>query len=171
MNTHDTLIALRRIMRAVDLHSKRLERTVGLTVPQLLVLQSLDAGAGHTVGEIAGDVHLSQGTVTAMLDRLVAKGLVTRRRSESDRRKVRVTLTPEGVSQVNDAPGLLQDGFIQRFESLASWEQKMLAASLERIAELLDAQHVDASPILDSGELVVKAKTEPRAAAPRVTKD
>lgn len=157
-------------MRAVDLHSKRLERTVGLTVPQLLVLQSLEGTDGRTVGDIAGDVHLSQGTVTAVLDRLVAKGLVTRRRSESDRRKVRVTLTPEGEAQVGDAPALLQEGFIQRFESLASWEQKMLAASLERVAELLDAEDMDASPILQSGELVVKREEKPRAPARRSSK-
>jgi len=142
-------------MRAVDLHSKRLERTVGLTVPQLLVLQSLAGSDNATVGEVAGGVHLSQGTVTAVLDRLAGKGFVTRTRSDTDRRKVCVMLTPEGKAKLAETPNMLQEGFVQRFEALASWEQKMLTASLERVAELLDARDVDAAPILETGDLLV----------------
>ena len=156
MNTHDTLIALRRIMRAIDLHSKSLERSAGLTVPQLLVLQALEGPEGRSVGNIAQEVHLSQGTVTAIIDRLEVKQLVARQRSQQDRRKVRVTLTDAGRAKVSEAPAMLQEGFVSRFEALPSWEQKMLAASLERIAQLLDAEHVDAAPILDTGEIVAK---------------
>lgn len=154
MNTRETLIALRRIMRAISLHSKSLERTAGLTVPQLLVLQSLENPAGRFVGCVAQDVNLSQGTVTAVIDRLESKALVTRNRSESDRRKVRVALTEAGRTKVKEAPAMLQEGFVERFEALPSWEQQMLTASLEHIAELLDAEGVDASPILEAGDIV-----------------
>lgn len=156
-------------MRAVDLHSKQLEKSVGLTVPQLLVLQSLASSDGLTVGEVAGGVHLSQGTVTAVLDRLAGKGFVTRARSETDRRKVRVALTPEGKAKLAEAPDMLQEGFVQRFEALASWEQKMLTASLERVAELLDAIDMDAAPILEAGEILLKSEAEQRPTPPKKT--
>ncbi len=153
MNARETLIALRRITRAIDLHSKRLERSAGLTVPQLLVLQVLAERRDPGVSEVARVVHLSQGTVTAVVDRLEAKGLVARTRSDADRRKVCLSLTANGEAQLDNAPSLLQEEFVDRFDQLRDWEQKMLTASVERIAELMDAQDVDASPILESGEI------------------
>ncbi|HEY5719889.1 MAG TPA: MarR family transcriptional regulator, partial [Gammaproteobacteria bacterium] len=63
------VVALRRIIRAVDLHSKRLLQSHGLTGPQLLLLREL-AAAGHcTVGQLAGRLRLGQATVTAILAR------------------------------------------------------------------------------------------------------
>lgn len=156
MNTRDTLIALRRIMRAVDLHSKSLQRSAGLTVPQLLVLQSLDGAEAYSVGEVARAVSLSQATTTAILDRLVTKGLVARRRSETDRRRVRVILTDAGRVKLAEAPAMLQESFVARFDALPSWEQKMLTAALERVADLLNAEAEDASPILQTGEIVIE---------------
>jgi DNA-binding MarR family transcriptional regulator len=154
MTSQQILVALRRIMRAIDLRSKHLEKLVGLTVPQLLVLQQLQAGHELSVSEIARGVNLSQSTVTSMLHRLEAKGLVTRKRNEDDRRKVRICLTREGREQVRDAPGLLQEEFVNRFEMLEPWEQKMLTSSVERIAAIMDAEAVDASPILQVGEII-----------------
>ncbi|MEE4174295.1 MAG: MarR family transcriptional regulator [Xanthomonadales bacterium] len=156
MNAQDTLTALRRITRAIDLHSKRLERSAGFTVPQLLVLQSVGDLGTPSVSQLAREVHLSQGTVTAIIDRLAAKGLVERTRSLEDRRRVCVSLTDRGETSLAKAPSLLQEEFVERFSQLHSWEQKMLAASLERIAELMDAEHVDASPILETGELLTE---------------
>jgi DNA-binding MarR family transcriptional regulator len=156
MEAKETLTALRRITRAIDLHSKRLERTAGFTVPQLLVLQSVGELGTPSVSQVAREVHLAQGTVTAIMDRLAAKGLVERTRSEEDRRRVSVSLTDRGETSLAEAPSLLQEEFVERFSQLRSWEQKMLAASLERIAELMDAERVDASPILETGELLTE---------------
>ena len=154
MASNNILIALRRIMRAIDLHSKKLERSAGLTVPQILILQAIGEAGGLGVSEIARRVSLSQATVTSVIDRLVKKGLVTRDRSHSDRRVVTITLTAEGAGQLEKAPGLLQEEFVTRFDALEPWEQKMLTAAVERIASIMDAQTVDASPILQVGEIL-----------------
>jgi DNA-binding MarR family transcriptional regulator len=164
MNTRDTLIALRQIMRAVDLHSKSLERSAGLTVPQLLILQALDGPEPRSVGELATTVSLSQATTTAVLDRLATKKLVERRRSESDRRRVLVGLTEAGRLKLAEAPSMLQESFVARFDALPSWEQKMLTAALERVADLLNADQRDVSPILQVGEIVPKGGVTPRPA-------
>ena len=141
-------------MRAIDLHSKRLEKQVGLTVPQLLVMQELLVAGDLSGSHIARRINLSQATVTSVLDRLEAKGLVQRSRHSSDRRVVSICLTTEGRRQVENAPGLLQEQFVERFGRLEPWEQKMLTSSVERIAALMDAGKVDASPILQIGELL-----------------
>lgn len=161
MNSRETLIALRRIMRAIDLHSKQLERSVGLTVPQLLVLRIVQDKRRPTVGDVVREVHLSQGTVTAIIGRLEAKALLRREPHERDGRKVCVLLTPAGKTRLDSAPEMLQEDFIERFEQLPSWEQKMLTACLERVAELMDAEAVDASPILDTGDIVASISPGP----------
>lgn len=153
MIDHDAiLIALRRITRAIDLQSKRLMKTTGLTAPQLVILQLLKREGVLSSGAIARSVMLSQATVTSIVERLERGDLVRRRRGETDRRQVFVELTEAGLAKMEAAPELLQAGFVKAFDKLESWEQHMLIASVERIAELMDAEDLGASPILDVGE-------------------
>lgn len=149
----EILIALRRITRAIDIYSKRLVKSSGLTAPQLVVLQSLRQRGELAPSAIARVVSLSQATVTSILDRLEAQKFVERRRSESDRRVVLVGLTSLGLEKVQGAPELLQAGFLRAFRELPSWEQHMLIASVQRVAELMDAEEIDASPILAAGDM------------------
>jgi hypothetical protein len=55
---------------------------------------------------------------------------------------------------LRSAPSLLQEEFVARFEQLEGWEQKMLTAAVERIAAIMDAEAVDASPILQVGDIL-----------------
>ncbi len=148
--TTDVLITLRRIIRAIDMRSRRLMQHSGFTGPQLLVLQALGQYQEMSAGELAREVNLSQGTITSILDRLEKRNLIQRIRSHTDRRKVYVTLTEEGKAQLASAPTLLQERFIQRFEELKDWEQHQILASLQRLAEMMDAQDIDAAPVLDT---------------------
>ena len=141
-------------MRAVDLHSKRLERQAGLTVPQILIMQAVQEAGVLQVSEIARRVSLSHSTVTSVLDRLEKKEVVQRNKIETDHRVVRVTLTIKGMEQITNAPELLQKDFVDRFQHLELWEQTMLTSAVQRIASLMDAQTVDASPILQAGEIL-----------------
>ncbi len=150
-NIHEVLVALRRVIRATDLHSKHLAKTTGLTAPQILLLQAIRDKGEVTIGELANDISLSQATVTTILDRLEKRELVYRERSTEDKRKVHAYLTKDGVSILKDAPMPLQDQFARQFNDLQPWEQTMIIASLQRISHMMDAQHIDASPVLDIG--------------------
>lgn len=149
----EVLVALRRVIRATDLHSRHLARTTGLTAPQILVLQAIRDSGQVTIGELARAVSLSQATVTTILDRLEARGLVYRQRSEQDKRKVHAHLTPGGAAVLQDAPVPLQERFAARFAALQDWEQAMVIAALQRVASMMDAEDIDASPVLDLGVL------------------
>jgi DNA-binding MarR family transcriptional regulator len=151
MKTYDqVLVALRQIIRAIDLHSKRLEREAGLTGPQLLVLQLIASNGEATSGQIAREVSLSQATVTTILDRLEKKGLLTRVRSTEDKRKVIVTLTNAGTMALSKAPTLLQESFINAFNKLDSDEQDSMLSTLQHVASMMNADELDAAPLLDS---------------------
>lgn len=152
-NIENVLITLRRIIRAADLHSKHLVKTAGLTAPQLLLLQAIRECGDVTIGELAKEINLSQATVTTILDRLEKRELVYRVRSKQDKRKVNAYLTDSGRQMLDSAPTPLQAHFIRRFRSLPDWEQNMILSALQRVAQMMDAEHIDASPFLDVGDL------------------
>ncbi|MBQ0783179.1 MAG: MarR family transcriptional regulator, partial [Amphritea sp.] len=59
----------------------------------------------------------------------------------------------KGMVLMKGAPTSQQDIFVRNFEDMQNWEQSMVVSSLERIAFMLNAQHLDAAPLLDIGEL------------------
>ncbi len=148
---NDTLRAIRRILRATDMGGRKLAAATGLTPSQLLVLQRIERDGGITPSVIAADLEFGQATVTNIVDRLVADGLVTRRRSERDKRQVLLAATEAGRSLLERAPDLLQARFRAGFETLPPWEQAMMLAALERLAHILDADRIDAAPLIDAG--------------------
>lgn len=149
----DVLVALRRVIRATDLHSKHLAKTTGLTAPQILLLQTIRSKGEVTIGELANEISLSQATVTTILDRLEKRKLVYRERSSEDKRKVHAYLTEQATEVLKEAPIPLQDHFARQFGDLQEWEQTMIISSLQRVAQMMDAQHLDAAPVLDIGIL------------------
>ena len=84
--SQDVLVLLRQIIRVTDMHDKQLSRITGLTMPQLMTMQTLDAEGAITIGVLARKMNLAQATVTSILDRLELKGLVRRERSHSRQR-------------------------------------------------------------------------------------
>lgn len=152
----ELLIALRRVIRAIDLRSKQLSKEVGLTGPQLLVLQNIQEKPGVLGREIAQNINLSAATVTTILDRLATKRLIERVRSTEDKRKVGVYLTDEGKEAIENAPRALQEHFIERFSRLQEWEQSQMVATMQRLASMMDADELDASPVLEVGGLADK---------------
>jgi len=153
-NYDEVLVALRRVIRATDLHSKRLSKNAGLTAPQLLIMRTIRDLGQVTIGTIADKVSLSQATVTTILDRLELRKLVYRVRSTQDKRKVHAHLTEAGGEILARAPNPLQEDFIKKYQALAEWEQTMILASLQRVANMMDADHIDASPVLDVGPVL-----------------
>ena len=149
----EVLIAIRRVIRATDLHSKYLAKTTSLTAPQMLLLQTIGNHGEITIGGLAQEVSLSQATVTTILDRLEKRQLVYRERSTQDKRRVHAYLTEEAAELLKDAPIPLQDHFSRQFRELHDWEQNMIISLLQRVAQMMDAQHIDASPVLDVGTL------------------
>ena len=147
---NEVLVALRQIIRATDLHSKNLQRTSGLTVPQIVVLQSIDDLGEVTTGLISNRVNLSQATVTTILDRLEKRALIERYRSLSDRRVVHARLTKRGRSELRNAPPLLHERFIREFSELTPKKQQQMIDTLNDVAELLGAETLDAAPLLDT---------------------
>ncbi|BAV64345.1 MarR family winged helix-turn-helix transcriptional regulator [Sphingobium cloacae] len=143
--------ALRRVLRATEIGSRQLATATGLTPSQLLVLREIDIRQSATPGTIAQALQFSQATITTIVDRLESLGFVQRQRSEKDKRQFHLSALPASKAAIADAPDPLQTTFTDRFVALPPWEQAMILAAVERLATLMDAQNIDAAPLLDSG--------------------
>ena len=150
------LIALRRIVRAIDQHSRRLAQDFGLTGPQLVILRELVRNGGMYVAELAESISLSHATVTDILNRLEQRGLVSRERSLTDRRRIMVTATKRSMALISQSPPLLQETFSAQLAKLQEWELTQTLSVLQRVALMMDASQVDASPLLATGSLTAE---------------
>jgi DNA-binding MarR family transcriptional regulator len=142
------LIALRRIIRSIDIHSRSLVKYYGLTGPQLMILREISKNDETTPGRLAKAISLSQATVSGIIERLEKRGLISRRRSETDRRSVLVKTTHEADRMLEAGPPIMQVSFVEAFNRLQGWEQAMILSSLQRLVALMNAETLDAAPIL-----------------------
>ncbi len=142
------LCSLRRIIRGVDIYSRQLNTRHGLTAPQLLCLREIVSTDNMTLSDLSHKVNLSASTLTGIIDRLEAKGFVSRKRSSSDRRKVNLCPSLKGIEIISSAPSLLQDNFTKSLAKLSDKEQQQLIKSLEQVVSLMNLETVDASPNL-----------------------
>lgn len=162
--TEEVVLTLRRVNRAINMRSRFLARQHGLTGPQLLVLKEVAWRSVLPVTAIARAVHLSQATVTGILDRLQRRSLVDRRRGGQDRRQSLIRLTPAGEEVLSKAPPLPDEGFTDRFGRLADWEQTQILSSLQRIVSLMEAS----APAAGDSE---RSSSKPRRRKSAGTKD
>jgi DNA-binding MarR family transcriptional regulator len=106
----------------------------GLTDAQWKPLWMLKAGRATTAFELAREMDVDAGAVTRLVDRLVAKGLLERARSATDRRVVHLQLTAAGEAAAERIPHVLaavNNDFLRGF-SESEWKQ--LRRLLERLA-------------------------------------
>lgn len=96
----DALLAASRALVAIAARSLA-DQDVEVTLPQFRALVVLASRGPQRVVDVSGELGIDPSTGTRLCDRLVRKGLVRRQRSTSDRRVVRVTLTPAGRSLVD----------------------------------------------------------------------
>lgn len=151
--SESALVALRRILRATELNARQLASQTGLTTSQLVVLQIVAREGKALPSTVARRVRLTQATVTSLVDKLVAAGLVSRRRDTEDRRRNWIEMTETGWDSLRQSPDLLQDRFAKNFADLDDWQQAMIIAALEQVSSMLDASAFDAAPVLDVGDI------------------
>ena len=160
------LTAMRKILRATEANSKKLMQETGLTPSQLIFLQILDSEQETTAGHVASRMGITQATTTALLQKLETAGMIQRRRGEKDRRQVWLSLTEKGRKVLAIAPDGVHAQFHQQFSALKDWEQIMLVTALERVADMLDSEHLDAAAVIDHvAELAADVPQEPDAHA------
>ena len=141
------LDAFRRIVQALRSSSREAERRVGLSAAQLFALQQLAAMPGASVNELAARTFTHQSSVSAVVQRLVARKLVAKNAAPEDGRRVRLTVTEAGRALLRRSPEPVQDRLIAGVAALRPLDRRALVSSLGAVADTL-AIHNGAPPML-----------------------
>lgn len=131
---------IRRIFQVLTEQSKRIETETSLTGPQLWVVKMLEESSPMKVSDLARRMYLNPATMVGLLDRLEAKGLVRRARSEQDRRVVLIDLTEQGRELVGRSPEVAQSLLVKGLELTTEQKLSNISDGLEHIVKILGAQ-------------------------------
>ena len=143
--------AIRMLVRALDVLSRKLASSSGITSPQLACLRQIVRTRPAKATDVATEVHLSPSTVVGIIDRLEEKGLVTRERDTQDRRVVFLTATDLGEAVVKETPHPVRAMFNGRLENdLKEEDYERIAQALEDIVHALGASGGESEKPLDS---------------------
>jgi DNA-binding MarR family transcriptional regulator len=124
--------ALREVMRAFNVATKKLERRFGISGAQLETLEILKETPGLSPSDIACRTSTDQSTASVVVKRLTESGFVERRHQDGDRRRTNVTLTAAGERLLEQAPPSIPSRLRQGFVAMPTMERMTLTALLER---------------------------------------
>ena len=134
--------ALRSIIQRMDIHSRHLQKKIGVTAPQLSVLLALADASPLTASQISRKIHLSAATLSGTTARLETRGLITRGQNADDRRQVLFHLTDKGKAVLASDLSPLPEALVDHFNNgLPDWEKSMIICALQKLACLM--QHHD----------------------------
>uniref|UniRef100_UPI0032173F94 MarR family winged helix-turn-helix transcriptional regulator n=1 Tax=uncultured Draconibacterium sp. TaxID=1573823 RepID=UPI0032173F94 len=150
MDTTEILIKIRKIVRSVDIESKKIQKEYGVSIPQVLCLNFLHDSKNYqsTQGEIRKFLNLNSSTVSGIINRLEKKGYLARLPKSGDKRVVNIALTSAGDKLLDTIPSLLHEQLSERLMQLDTATLQKVEDGLETLVSILDIKQVDASPML-----------------------
>ncbi len=131
------LQCLWRTSHALERRSRRMEKAIGLTAPQRLVLRFLGRFPGVAAGHLARALHVDPGTLSASLRRLEARGLIERRRDPADTRRVTIGLTRRGRALDVPQPDSVEAAADTLLSGASARDLAATMRVLDRFAEIL----------------------------------
>ena len=150
MDTTEILITIRKIVRSINLESKKIQKEYGVSIPQILCLSYLHASPNFqsTQGKIRQFLNLNSSTASGIIDRLEQKGLLARLPKQGDKRVVNIILTSKGADLLNRTPPLLHEQLSEKLQSLPNTKLLQIQESLQTLVSLLDIGKLQASPLI-----------------------
>lgn len=143
---------LRILFRAVQAHSKCVEKQCGLSSAKLWMLYELNSTPGIKVSQLAAALAIHPSTCSNMLDRLEEDGFVCKERSKRDQRAVHITLTEKGSELLQNAPRPAQGELSGALEKLSDENLILLETGLNNLIQALNGKNESAALFPIPGE-------------------
>ncbi len=150
MEYKEILINIRKILRSLNLESKKIQKEYGVSIPQLMCLDYLGEKETFrsTQGNIARYLNLNSSTMSGIIDRLEIKGFVARLPNPDDKRTVYISLTSKGAKLLDASPQLLHHQLSKRLEKLPENKIREINDALIILVQSLNIEEIQASPII-----------------------
>ncbi len=150
METLEILIDIRKIVRSINLESKRVQKDFGISIPQLICLGHIDKALNKraTHGELMKLLSLNSSTVTGIVNRLEKKNLTRRLPKKGDKRITFIGITAAGSEVVRKAPDILHDQLAAKIRALPKGSQQKIKEALAMIVEAMEIGKMEAAPLI-----------------------
>lgn len=150
VDSTEILIKLRKIVRSINLESKKIQKNYGVSIPQLLSLEYLNKAPNYqaTQKELRDYLNLNSSTVTGIINRLEKKGFIARLPKKDDKRTTHIIMTSKGSKLLQTTPRLLHEKLSKKLENLPEDHTNDINEALNLIIDYLDIDDVDASPVI-----------------------
>ncbi|WP_088655044.1 MarR family winged helix-turn-helix transcriptional regulator [Geofilum rhodophaeum] len=152
MDYRGILIRVRRIVRSINLESKKVQKDFGVSIPQILCLEYLKSSPNYqaTQRAIREHLNLNSSTVTGIITRLEKHGLLARLPKSGDKRVTHITLTSAGDELLEKTPDLLQQRLASKLERLSPGKVEQISATLDQLIEMLELEESEEIPFLSA---------------------
>jgi len=133
----DFLQRLWQLNHTLETLSSRMEKRLGITAQQRLILRCVGKYPGMTAGHLAMLLHVDPGTVSASLRRLEKKGLLERRRDPRDKRRASLGLTAMGRALDRPAEGTVEGAVDRLLESVPAHQLRTMVDVVDQLTRFL----------------------------------
>ena len=151
-NKHDVISNItdniKRVFQILNEQSQRIKQETSLTGPQLWAIRVVHEHGPINISDIAKRMYLHPTTVLGIIDRLEARGLVSRNRSKDDRRVVWLELTQGGKDLVQSTPEVVQGLLGARLEGIAFNDLTEIDEGIGHLVKIFGVQEIPPKPIL-----------------------
>lgn len=150
MDSTDILINIRKIVRSINLESKRIQKDYGVSIPQVLCLNYLSNSFGYqaTQSQIKSFLNLNSSTVSGIIQRLEKKGLIARLPKRGDKRVTNLILTAPGENLLRQVPPLLHDRLNIKLDRIGKFELENIEKVLGELVDMLQISGIEAAPLI-----------------------
>lgn len=152
MDNTDILIKIRKIVRSINLESKKVLKDYGVSIPQVLCLNYLKNSPDFRASqkELSEFMNLNPSTVTGIINRLESRGFIARLPKSDDRRRTYIILTSRSYSLLEKIPPLMHERLSENLKSLTPHDAHRINGALDLLIEYLEIGNIDASPVITS---------------------
>jgi DNA-binding MarR family transcriptional regulator len=148
----EALTALRQIVHSLHRASRSAERAHGVSGAQLFVLQLLAEAPAPSLNALAERTLTHQSSVSVVVSRLVARGLVERSRSPEDGRRIELRLSDSGRELLTETPAAMQIRLIESMRALPARDLRNLATLLKQVATMMGVSGEPSGFLFDDSE-------------------
>ncbi len=150
VDSTEILIKIRKIVRSINLESKKIQKEYGVSIPQILSLEYLNRSDNYqaTQRELRNYLNLNSSTVTGIINRLEKKGYIARLPKRDDKRTTHIVMTSKGSELLKKTPRLLHEKLTKKLEDIPEDHTNDINEALNLIIHYLDIDEVDASPVI-----------------------
>jgi DNA-binding MarR family transcriptional regulator len=143
------LVSIRRLVRTLRTTATSVERETGLSTAQTFVLQLLREAPAESMNDLAARTSTDQSSVSVVVSRLEAKGLVARRPSPTDARRTQVVITSAGIELMRRKPPTVQERLTRALTGMPPDSVAVLSSELNRLVALMGADEEPATLIFE----------------------